>query len=246
MDHCCSSLLLNAIAGGHRVRRVAESGDPVAADRASVSVFHRFGSAERVPIGALAEVSVRARPNVPPGSGVKTTLTDARGFDRMKGLTEAVIIEATRDGYESTGYGAITGDRVVNLTSLSSASKKQVARLHCRRQRRRTSWRPCSRRDEQPMGTINLRWGVTVVGEHVFGTATIPRAAQVAVLLLCCAACQNRATTPTQPTMQPIQTAEPVEQTLVLRQIVGVTLDGQSAVAACTARSAAILPHART
>ena len=65
-----------------------------------------------------------------------------------------------------------------------------------------------------------------MVNEHIFGKATIPRAARVAVLLLCCcAACQNRAT-PTQPTMQLIQTAEPGEQTLVLGQIVGVTLDG--------------------
>ena len=56
-----------------------------------------------------------ARPNFPPGNGVRQTLTDSNGFYRFEGLMEAVIIGASKDGFDGTGFGAFTGNRTLNL-----------------------------------------------------------------------------------------------------------------------------------
>ena len=66
--------------------------------------------------GPLPGVVITARPNFPPGNGVKTVVTDTTGFYRIEGLTEPIIIDSTKDGYWSSGFGAFTGDRVLNLT----------------------------------------------------------------------------------------------------------------------------------
>ena len=66
--------------------------------------------------GPLADVAVTARPNYPPGNGTRTTHTDANGFYRFDGLTEAIIIEASKESYWPTGFGAFIGDRVLDLT----------------------------------------------------------------------------------------------------------------------------------
>jgi hypothetical protein len=116
MDHCCSSLLLKAIASGHRVRRVAESGDPVAADRASVSVFRRYGSGERVPIGAACR-GVCAGPAECPGWYWSEDDAHGRAWIRLnRGTYRGRDHRSNKGGHESTDYGAITGDRVENLT----------------------------------------------------------------------------------------------------------------------------------
>src|SRR5882762_2035560 len=64
----------------------------------------------------LNGVVITARPNVPPGNGLRTAHTDVSGFFRIDGLAEAVIIDAEKPGYFPTGYGALTSDRLLTLT----------------------------------------------------------------------------------------------------------------------------------
>jgi hypothetical protein len=66
--------------------------------------------------GPLSEVVITARPNVPPGNGIRIARTDGAGYYRIEGLAEPIIIEAERVGYFPAGFGAFVGDRVVNFT----------------------------------------------------------------------------------------------------------------------------------
>jgi hypothetical protein len=66
--------------------------------------------------GPLSGVIVTARPAVPPGNGVRSTHSDGDGYFRIDGLVDVVTIYAEREGYFPTGYGALSGDRVLSLT----------------------------------------------------------------------------------------------------------------------------------
>jgi len=66
--------------------------------------------------GPLSGVIVTARPAVPLGNGIRSTHTNGDGYFRIDGLVDVVTIDAEREGYFPTGYGAFAGDRVLSLT----------------------------------------------------------------------------------------------------------------------------------
>lgn len=82
----------------------------------AVAPFSVSGIVQEYRGGPIGDVVITARPNVPPGNGIRTTQTDANGFFRIDGLTEAIRIDAEKPGYFATGSGAFAGDRVLNLT----------------------------------------------------------------------------------------------------------------------------------
>jgi hypothetical protein len=73
-------------------------------------------------LGPIAGVTMRARPNSAPppwppdDPRVKTIVTDVNGFYRIDGLTQSTILDAMKEGFDPSGYGAFTGDRVINIT----------------------------------------------------------------------------------------------------------------------------------
>jgi hypothetical protein len=92
----------------------ASSSAPLSAG--PVALFSVSGMVREYRGGPLADVLITARPNFPPGNGIKSVHSDGDGYYRIDGLTEAISIDAERPGYFPTGFGAFVGERVVNLT----------------------------------------------------------------------------------------------------------------------------------
>ena len=80
--------------------------------------FTVSGTITGVHAGPLAGATVTTRPHrLPPRIADITTITDERGFYRINGLMEPIILEASKEGYIANGRSGIpVGNSVVNLT----------------------------------------------------------------------------------------------------------------------------------
>jgi hypothetical protein len=117
-EHRLLALITGAIACTVACGRASRTA-PTAASPAIAPLVQPFGVSGTVKEyrgGPLSGVVITARPNVPPGNGLRTAHTDPDGSYRIDGLTEPIIVDAEKAGYFPTGFGAFTGDRVLNFT----------------------------------------------------------------------------------------------------------------------------------